>query len=327
MFMSGVEVAPSNKGQVKFTACGFWPNRGQAYHAKLEGRGTVIFDACHFTRWDQASAGMPCIDANNARLIVTACEFATDRTDACKVGLGPNLKAAVVTSNLMTGGVLINNQTLPAADVQIGLNAGEAPKPLSQEWLVAGPFPNPKRNDVRSDRNAGVPPTVTRAGFDTDFLAPIGGETTAILIPGKSILYTDPNGAEKTATVRKVTVGPAERIDFMQLFGQGKQVAYAFCYLNSETGQTARFELGANDCSKVWINGVLRHSFWNEEGGDSTRGAYTFDAPLHKGLNTVLAKVEDAGGRKWECILEAYDAQGGPLSFEGTAQNQGNGKR
>jgi len=124
MFMSGIDVAPTNKGEVKFTACGFWSNKGQTYHAKTAGRGTVFFESCHFSNWDQAKEGMPCIDSNSRRVIVTGCEFKSERNDHVKVRLGPSTQAAVVTSNLMGTEVLIENQAPDSADVQIGLNTG-----------------------------------------------------------------------------------------------------------------------------------------------------------------------------------------------------------
>ncbi|GEM_PF-780670 len=124
MFMAGIDVAKTNKGPVKFTACGFWPNKGQDYHAKVAGRGTVFFESCHFSGWDQAKEGVPCIDANAARVVVTGCDFSSERDNQVKVRLGSSVKAAVISSNLMGGGVLIENDAPDGADVQIGLNAG-----------------------------------------------------------------------------------------------------------------------------------------------------------------------------------------------------------
>lgn len=125
MFMTGVEVSEANRGPVKFTGCGFWPNRGQTYHAKLAGRGTVFFNSCHFSGWDQGREGLPCIDANSRRVIVSGCDFSSDRDDHVKVRLGPSVNAAVVTSNLMGTKVLIENEAPEDADIQIGFNAAE----------------------------------------------------------------------------------------------------------------------------------------------------------------------------------------------------------
>jgi len=124
MFMSTVEVGPNNKGQVKFTACGFWANRGLDSHAKLEGRGSVLFESCHFSNWDQAGAGAPCIDANARQVIVNGCEFSSDRKNHLKVRLGPLVQAGIVTSNVMGGGVAVDNQAPPEAAIEIAHNAG-----------------------------------------------------------------------------------------------------------------------------------------------------------------------------------------------------------
>lgn len=125
MFMSRVEIGPANKGPVKFTACGFWDVKGLDCHANVQGRGAVFFESCHFSGWDQEIKGAPCIDADCRRLVVTGCDFETERTDHVKVRLGSEVQAAVITSNLMPGGVLIENNAPPSASIQIGLNAGE----------------------------------------------------------------------------------------------------------------------------------------------------------------------------------------------------------
>jgi len=124
MFMSGVDVSPSNKGQVKFMGCGFWANKEQSYHAQLAGRGTVFFEGCHFSNWDKQNRGIACIEANCEGLLVTGCEFQTDREDHWKIYLGGNVKSAVISSNRMAAGVLVKNETSEKADVQIGLNTG-----------------------------------------------------------------------------------------------------------------------------------------------------------------------------------------------------------
>jgi hypothetical protein len=125
MFMTGVEVGETNLGPVKFTGCGFWPNKGQGYHAKVAGRGTVFFNSCHFSGWDQGEEGIPCIDADSRRIVITGCDFTSERDNHVKVRLGPSVNAAVVTSNLMGTEVLIKNEASPDADIQIGFNAAE----------------------------------------------------------------------------------------------------------------------------------------------------------------------------------------------------------
>ncbi|MBI5092478.1 MAG: hypothetical protein HZB26_08540 [Candidatus Hydrogenedentes bacterium] len=127
MFMSTVEVGAENSGQVKFTGCGFWSNKNiTTTQGKLQGSGTVFFESCHFTNWDQKMDGTACIDADCKSLIVTGCEFQTKRTGHNKVRLGPNVESAIISSNRMESGVLIlKNDVKDGADIQIGLNTAK----------------------------------------------------------------------------------------------------------------------------------------------------------------------------------------------------------
>lgn len=306
MFMSGAEISEKNKGPVKFTACGFWANRGLKCHAKLAGRGTVIFESCHFSNWDQQREEAACIEANNARLIVNGCDFQSTRDKHWKVTLGPRVRSAIVSSNLMGGGVLIRNNAPEDADIQIGLNAGNEKPGYLTDWLVLGPFPNPRAQ-------SSPPGQPSRTGYETDYLAGIGGEREAVLTPATKVEYPGPEGKAQLAQTCVIEPSLSHHISFKEVYPDGNSVAYAFCYLDSPEEQTAHFEFGANDASKVWINGDLAFSHWDEEGGDSQPGAHAFDARLQKGLNTVLVKVEDAGGRRWEFVMEAYDESGKPL--------------
>ncbi|HNR31410.1 MAG TPA: glycosyl hydrolase family 28-related protein, partial [Candidatus Hydrogenedentes bacterium] len=172
--MSNVVVGPKNRGPVKFVGCGFWATRELASHATLDGRGAVIFNGCQFNDWDRAGAGAPCIDANNSRLIVSACDFPTTRDDHQVLRLGPRVRAAVVLGNTMPGGVNIINNAWKHADIQIGFNA-VGPKPhYVSEWLSLGPFPNPEVAPA-------TPDGATRAGIDIDYLRELGGEARAVI--------------------------------------------------------------------------------------------------------------------------------------------------
>ncbi len=306
MLMSRVEIGPENRGPVKFVGCGFWSVRDLDYHARVEGAGTVIFDGCHFSNWDQKREGVPCIDANNTRLIVTACDFNTHRGDLYKVGLGKNIRSAIVTSNLMGGGVMIKNNAPESADIQIGMNAGDGRTAYVAEWLVLGPFPNPKV----AAPSEGVP---SRAGYDKDWLTPIGGESSATITPAGKVKYAKEDGSEGEADVRAMRCDEAHRINLKEAFPEGGGVAYGFCYIDSPKEQTVRITYGANDCSKLWVNGALAYAYWNENGGNSTPGSYTAQVALRKGQNPVLLKVEDAGGRLWEFVFEAFDETGNPM--------------
>ena len=117
--MAGVEILPSNTGPVKFTATGFWPIETTDSHAKLSGTGHVFFESCHFSDWDRQSTGAACIQAGCEGLTITGCDFMARGKK--QVALGPDVKAAIITSNRLRGGRSIENCS--AGDVRVEANA------------------------------------------------------------------------------------------------------------------------------------------------------------------------------------------------------------
>lgn len=312
-FMSRVVVGPKNRGPVKFVGCGFWATRDLASHATLEGRGAVIFDACHFNDWDRAALGAPCIDANNSRLIVSACDFPTARDDHQVLRLGPRLRSAVIMGNTMPGGVNIINNASPQADIQIALNA-VGPKPnYITEWLALGPFPNPETVGAE-------PAQPCRAGIDIDYLQELGGEAVAVLTPETSVAYTDVDGVVRKAGVQVLHADDRHCLDLHALYKKSRRVAYAFTHVYSERAQTAYFDAGFNDGGKVFVDGVEVYRRFTPEGVQCVPGKDPFEARLHPGWNQVLVKVEDGGGARWEFIFEAYGENGEPLRAVTNAQ-------
>jgi hypothetical protein len=80
-----------------------------------------MLTACHFTGWDAAGQGAPCLQANGGRLIVNGCEFMDEGKLA--IGLGKGLVAATITGNLLRGEEAIRDHS--EANVQIGFNTAE----------------------------------------------------------------------------------------------------------------------------------------------------------------------------------------------------------
>ena len=117
--MAGIEVLPTNTGPVKFTATGFWPIATTTYQAKLQGKGHVFFESCHFSDWDREGTGTACIQADCEGLTVTGCDFMA--AGKKQISLGPNIEAAIITSNRLRGGAKIENNS--SGDVQIASNA------------------------------------------------------------------------------------------------------------------------------------------------------------------------------------------------------------
>lgn len=122
-FMAGIEVAPTNTGPVKFTACGFWGIPTTDHHALLEGAGHVFFSNCHFITWAGKTAGAAAIHARRGGLTVTACDF----MDAGKtqIALEAEVNAAMIFGNRLRGGESIVNGTA-AGRSQIALNVVSA---------------------------------------------------------------------------------------------------------------------------------------------------------------------------------------------------------
>jgi len=293
--MSHVHVMPTNRGQVKFVGSGFWATRELREHALIEGRGTVFFEACHFSDWDRVNEGHYCIDANNRSLIVNGCEFPTTREDHKVIRLGPRMRSAIITSNLMPGGALIDNHAPDNADIQIGFNAVEAPPGYIMDWRGIGPF------DEKTGEDA----------YDFDFLAAVGGEAAESLD-----LDTLEEGDFETHRLRASTRG---FVNMHRLKGGIPDLTgYAYTWIQSDRAQEATFEVGINDSGKVWVNGQEIMARFNPNGRQCRPGDLFATASLNAGWNFVLVKVVDQGGRAWEFVLEAYGEDG--ESLEGVAR-------
>ncbi len=301
--MSKVVVGPHNRGPVKFTGSGFWATHDLGSHAVLDGRGTVIFQGCQFNDWDRARKGAPCIAANNRRLIVNACDFPTHREDHQIARLGPRVRSAIITSNTMPGGQHITNNAPKTAEIKIALNASEPPANYVEEWYALGPFPNP----AVENPSPGAP---SRAGLDTDYLAPLGGEAQAKLTNNSRVTYQDSKGETHTATAKVLHAGDNHMVDLHDLSPAPDRVAYAFTYLYSERDQKAHLEFGMNDGGKLFVNGAEVYRRFSPVGQACKPGFDYCEVALRKGYNPVLLMVEDGGGKRWRFIFEAYGEDG-----------------
>jgi hypothetical protein len=126
-----VRVGPGNRGTVRFNNCAFWGPTDRC--ALVEGRdvGMVCFSNCTFAEWpenrgmpqEQRSKRDPCVAALGGSVMIRGCEF---RDHKPQVYLGPELRGAVVTDNIMhwpvdirsemkEQAVIANNLGLPRA--------------------------------------------------------------------------------------------------------------------------------------------------------------------------------------------------------------------
>jgi hypothetical protein len=117
-FMAGIEIANTNTGPVKFTACGFWGIPTTDRHAVLEGSGHTTFIGCHFTAWAQRDQTAPAIHARSGGLTVTGCDFMD--SGKAQITLEPGVEAALIYGNRLREKQLITNRA--GACAQIALN-------------------------------------------------------------------------------------------------------------------------------------------------------------------------------------------------------------
>ncbi len=178
-------------------------------------------------------------------------------------------------------GVLSENifsETAPLFPVQEGV--------FIKDWLVCGPFPNPLKDGVVEFRH-----DETTLGFYIDYLARAGGESNVTPEEGMTI---DP-GDGITRVWKKIT-SPEDYINFNKVFedNQGGKVAYAFCYLQSDTDKDVILGVGSNDGIRIWLNG---ERVWDNH---CPRGAVAdddcFQISLKAGLNPLLIKVDQGFG-------------------------------
>jgi len=117
-FMSTVEIGPENRGPAKFTNCGFWGTNLTREQVRHQGGSTLVLTSCHFTGWDHAGKGDPCIRASGRHLIVNGCDFMDEGKRA--ITLEKGLKAATVLGCALRGAKAVEDQS--GGDVKIGLN-------------------------------------------------------------------------------------------------------------------------------------------------------------------------------------------------------------
>jgi hypothetical protein len=126
-FMAGIEIAPSNDGPVKFTACGFWNIPTTDTHARLEGTGHTTFNSCHFVGWARQNREAPAIHALRGGVTVTACDF-MDRGKVQAV-LESGVEAAIVFGNRFRGRERIVNHAGARSQITLNLGSDTPPGP------------------------------------------------------------------------------------------------------------------------------------------------------------------------------------------------------
>jgi len=120
-----VRVGTNHTGSVRFVNSSFWGPCEQI--AKIAGKGTVGFSDCTFVQWDRNKQGGYALQVEGGSLLVRGCEFRADRP---QIGLGPNVRRAIITDNLITGPARITNRS--QGRVVISNNATDDKKSSTQ---------------------------------------------------------------------------------------------------------------------------------------------------------------------------------------------------
>lgn len=198
--------------------------------------------------------------------------------------------------------------TIACAVLCAGLNlhADEAPAhrfgvdgPFVREWLVLGPFPNEKLDTPDADG-------YTRRGYGTDYLAEVGGESSAALKPRMKI--RGPDGKTRETAVLK-TDDAEGKLVLDDLLGTPKfKVAYVYTTIRADKAARAHCFIGADDSARVWVNDNEVYRDFNPNGrGLFPRHGY-FTAELAPGDNRVLVKIDQVAGG-WGIIFESMTAE------------------
>jgi len=161
-------------------------------------------------------------------------------------------------------------------------------------WLVAGMFPSP---DLPDPDPAGP----KRAGYETDFLTPIGGEAAARPVPGTKVPLPDGSVVEFVPHAWE-----GEYVALTDPFGRPRNVcAYIYCELESPVERDVFLHVGTNDCGKVWLGGEVAIAHPGDQ--PARRSQEIVRVHLKQGRTPLLLKVDQAGAG-WGAFVEVYSA-------------------
>lgn len=181
----------------------------------------------------------------------------------------------------------------------------------SQPDLLPYEFENIRQTGIRLDRYLSIGPFsydrgCEQEGFDEDYLAPIGGESSTNLSP-VSIVYH--KGKYHSWTVLS---DESAIIHFEKSFHPSNHaVVYACAVIRAPDDQTIFLLLRSDDAAKTWLNGtkILDHAVYRTI-------ASGYDVlPLHlkRGRNQLLFKILNGTG---EWLLSSYIRSGHGLLME-----------
>ena len=121
--MATVKTGSENLGSVKFSNCGFWSIPVTRSQAILEGKGTVIFESCHFNNWSRDGSGSPCIDVKNGAAIIHGCDFMAK--GETQLHVGPEAEGVTITGCRLQGGERFDIAPEAEGRLEAGFNLTE----------------------------------------------------------------------------------------------------------------------------------------------------------------------------------------------------------
>ncbi|NQT87258.1 hypothetical protein HQ560_10870, partial [bacterium] len=107
----------------------------------------------------------------------------------------------------------------------------------------------------------------------------------------------------------------AGRIDLDGLYGSPDHAAaYAVCWLDCPADmKDAQILVGSDDYIKVWVNGVLVHTYKARRRGSEWDQDTIKGIALRRGLNRIVVKCVDVVD-KWDFYLRLADGDGRPIA-------------
>ncbi len=163
------------------------------------------------------------------------------------------------------------------------------------DWLMCGSFPNPPHAGQKSYNHK--PPCV---GFETDYLADLGGEANVRPEVGLACMRED--GTEAVWFEHKAG---RPNIDLRKIFDQRKEpcdnaLIYAWTTFEADAGKGV-MSVGSDDGVMLWLNGELVHEVL--AGRACVPHSDIVPVTFRDGENAVMVKVENGNG-KWGMFVQ-----------------------
>jgi CubicO group peptidase (beta-lactamase class C family) len=186
--------------------------------------------------------------------------------------------------------VLIGATTLWAASA----SPAEPPAGALDHWLVLGPIP------VSSEGTSPPDKAAQKKAFETDILAPCGGETQVRALPPPPCLVAGRELGWKAVDASDGIV------DLVKGIGASDYaVAYALIDVEAPTARRVLLGLGSDDAITAWLNGALVHSNWVMRPVGKDQDLVSVD--LKAGRNQLLLKIQN-GAQDWAFAARSLDA-------------------